>query len=433
MCKGKCYEYKTENGYLCNRRYPNGYCNIEATQLSVNMPIGKNTPKRHIFNNYWDSNAQNPSNPKDKFCYTETNDVIEVSEDICQKYSGFWLRSIFGIYVISELLSENSPLRHIRQKYKEFLLTDKQFVEEMYKKYVHLVKKHNPSMDIVDLMIHDSPKNNGDFIKQILKDSIKYIKYNSNLAMKDYSTVLIEFIVKHINSEDIFDVLSGSACIVHDEGKLYDHMHSTHKPYIRFSSHYKSTKIGNELGLTGFYADSVLHMLIGKYRSQSGSIITYFQFEGSPNPPGGKDTFILNLIKQSYTHPYDFIVNFQFLVNHGIDFFAHIATKKNIGSFGVSDILDYNAKVINIKSNKSSESPPKNKTIIVDEVINTNFTDKIAIETPLLDELGLFLDFHELDIPNNNKNNASQPSLKHNITSYVPSITINKGETFMIK
>lgn len=425
-CYSRCYRYKTDNEYLCNRRYPNGYCHIEPTQLSVNMPIGKNMPNKQIFSRYWDSNAVAAKNEKDRFCYDGKNDILEVDESTCQKYSVKWVLSIFGIFIIYELSSQNTALKHIVQKYRESKLTEKEFVEEMYRKYVSILKKHHSSIEIPELKI-DFTKNNGDIIKNILKNSIKFIKSNTNTVMKNHTTVLIEFVVKHINSEDVIDVLSGAACVVPDEGYLYDYMNKKHKPYIRFSSHYKNSKIGHEFGFTGFYADSVLHMLIGKYRTTSGDIRTYFQFEGSPNPPGTNETFIGDLIKQSRTHPHDFIVNFKFMVNHGIDFIGHKTTGKNIGSFGVSDILDANAKIININMNKSSsESPPKNKTISVKKVIDTNFTDNSFVETPLINELSLFMDFHELNVKNNHILKTAfgnKRNITHNIT-HVPTNAI---------
>lgn len=373
-CDSACYNYRTENNYLCNRKLLNGYCNIDKEQLELYGQMNTQ-PGLSVLSYKLDKIKENGG--RNKFCYSERNaierKIIKVTTNKCDSRLKHEISDgLFAIYIASVLSSFAGAyigVTHGVKKYNEskktpyellIIISDKYigYVDEKYKESVKEKMKKE-----INKISPDDIKSIGAYIRRILRNSIEIIERQSDVMAKPYVATLIRFLVEHVRDEDIIDVLGGATCVIPDGGKAYDYISSKYKPYVRFSSHFTNNRDGDEFGFTDYYADSTLHMLMGQYRNGTERF-TYFQFEGSPGPEGKSflDSFpqLISPVK-ALTKPHNFAIDLYDFIRHSSDFivYASLWKQKNIGSIGTSNITDSRPKWVSLMS--IPRSKPANK------------------------------------------------------------------------
>jgi len=137
----------------------------------------------------------------------------------------------------------------------------------------------------------------------------------------------------------VLEYLKGGHTILTDNGKIYDVVVGTDGSHTRFSSHYRSTSIGEPYGLTICIPKlPVIHLLCGTI-SQQNQRCTWIQLENTPMPS-------LTTIWSNGK----FLQNVNNVNNHLWDAIAHTLTGKQYGPFGSSSYSEKRTppKVIHI-------------------------------------------------------------------------------------
>ena len=254
----------------------------------------------------------------------------------------------------------SSPIEHIIKKSNEANMNDKQLLMYCLTEY--------------DKIINDDTKNHSDYIRSMQEqiseanedDYVTIGKiFKLILSKSEQSSNIVKFLIKTIPDADFTEVMKGGNHIVNDGGGLCDYIVKKFpETYVRFSGHYndktKNTYTGPQMGITGYVGDFVIHIVFGIIEFPGKKRVTWFQTEGSPNPPGSD---LFGVVKNIISEPSKATRRTNEFVKHGADYFVYKYFDENIGAIGASVITDKSPKIIELDNTKLTNEKHKFKTI----------------------------------------------------------------------
>jgi hypothetical protein len=347
-CKSSCYKYKTEKGYLCSNQQK-GYldkkkwCKINKEQVLNNL-LTLEEPKKNNFGQYWDYiKEENPQN----LCYTNKpfSPTTYKNCDFKDEQSYFWYifcLVIFRGIVLATMYASMIGLPHLSETMAFAGMSNKEFLETMFDKFKKLINKeyvkkgllNSESAEKIFTELKDKLLNSDDsdslqasqFLKEMFKSSRELMKANA-ATYGDYSTTVVNFLIEKVPTQYLLEALRGGNFVVDDGGEIYNYTSTNMLGYGRFSSHAKNATDVVQMGNTDMFCDAYLHLLSGSFKYQDGRVVSWFQLEGAPMPPG------LDSLKVFYNILFGKNINYlNYYIHHAVDtiYYAYYTAKAKL-------------------------------------------------------------------------------------------------------
>ena len=425
-CKNKCMNYKTEKGYLCDTIESSNFTNKKWCKISENdvnnnsLTLG-NPNKSNGY--YWDYIT---TENKEPICMTnKPND--SPAYKTCTKFDKInYLKYLFGFFISMSLMPPVLAGSHFVQTISLINKPDMEVLKFMLNKFKEELKKNNVSQTDITLLYNDLTfelnqinQNDKGEVGRFLKNVFAISKSMTNETlpqMAQYSTSVISFLIKYIPDENMLDALRGANFVIEDNGQIYDYALNEMNGYGRFSSHAKNASDVIQLGVTDLYADVYIHVLFGKFKYKNGKIVSWFQLEGAPMPPGlntgevFKNIFSkgtnLNYLKQYIDHTADSEIYFFNKALVGLTG-EKVAANLAIGTSPHTDQNPIYLSYFNLEEVKNAipyEMTNKNVTYAP---LQNGFTDSLNLHTAITTNTSINNNTYSAPLLDNNFNNLT--------------------------
>ena len=330
-CKSSCYKYKTEKGYLCNNLKKGTFskkkwCEIDKEDV-LNNQLTLKKPNKNILGQYWDNiEEEHPQG----ICYTNLPFNETKYKDCNTQDTRKYMNYMFLIFFIAAITPiVESGTSHILKTHSYTKMSNREFLEDMFREFNKLVNEKYVNKGLLDSEsaekilsdLEDKLLNTDDtdsskaseFIKDMFKESLELMRVNA-AAYGDYSTTVTNFLIEKVPTKHLLEALRGGNFIVEDGGAIYNYTSTNMLSYGGISTHAKNATEIMQMRSTDLFGDAYLHLLSGSFKYKNGEVVSWFQLEGAPMPPGLGQ---IDVFKKIITGGN--IQDFNYYIHHAVD------------------------------------------------------------------------------------------------------------------
>ena len=330
-CKSLCYKYKTEKGYLCSNQQKGfldkkKWCKINKEQVLNNL-LTLEKPKKNNFGQYWDYiKEENPQN----LCYTNLPFTPTTYKNCDFKDTSKFIYYMFEVFIYTFIIPiVDSGRSHYLKTDAYTRMSNREFLEDIFSEFKKLVNEkyvnkgllNSESAEKILSDLEDKLLNSDDsdslqasqFLKEMFKSSRDLMKANA-ATYGDYSTTVVNFLIEKVPTQYLLEALRGGNFVVDDGGEIYNYTSTNMLGYGRFSTHASNATDVVQMANTDMFCDAYLHLLSGSFKYQDGRVVSWFQLEGAPMPPG------LSTLKVFYNILFGKNINYlNYYIHHIVD------------------------------------------------------------------------------------------------------------------